>query len=147
MSSRNHYISNPKIHIFNNRSEFPLFTGINNNEVIMMKMQLYLLFGFIFALLIATFAVINVGDVEINYLFGTAKWPLVLVILGSAVIGGLSVGLFGLIKVIQLQRQVKKLHQIHNEKETWIMEKRRETAEEKAAHPEGTPYENAEDNK
>ncbi|MDR7071777.1 LapA family protein [Fictibacillus barbaricus] len=81
-----------------------------------MKMQLYLIFGFIFTLVIATFAVINGGDVEINYLFGTAKWPLVLVILGSAGIGGLTVGLFSLMKIIQLQRQIRKLHGLHNER-------------------------------
>lgn len=112
-----------------------------------MKMQLYLLFGFIFALIIATFAVINVGDVEINYLFGTANWPLVLVILGSAVIGGLSVGLFGLIKVIQLQRQVKKLHQIHNEKKTWKEEKQRETASETVDLSNEMPHEKVEESK
>lgn len=112
-----------------------------------MKMQLYLLFGFIFALIIATFAVINVGDVEINYLFGTANWPLVLVILGSAVIGGLSVGLFGLIKVIQLQRQVKKLHQIHNEKETWKEEKQRETDSETVDPSNEMPLEKVEESK
>ncbi|ANC76436.1 LapA family protein [Fictibacillus phosphorivorans] len=112
-----------------------------------MKMQLYLLFGFIFALIIATFAVINVGDVEINYLFGTANWPLVLVILGSAVIGGLSVGLFGLIKVIQLQRQVKKLHQIHNEKESWKEERVAEPASEPVTSSEEVPHEKVEENK
>jgi lipopolysaccharide assembly protein A len=110
-----------------------------------MKMQLYLLFGFIFALIIATFAVINVGDVEINYLFGTANWPLILVILGSAVFGGLSVGLFGLIKVIQLQRQVKKLHQIHNEKESWKEAERKETVSETVAPTQEIPHEKAED--
>jgi lipopolysaccharide assembly protein A len=110
-----------------------------------MKMQLYLLFGFIFALIIATFAVINVGDVEINYLFGTANWPLVLVILGSAVIGGLSVGLFGLIKVIQLQRQVKKLHQIQNEKETWNADERKEKVSDTVPPKQEIPHENAED--
>ncbi|MBH0172593.1 DUF1049 domain-containing protein [Fictibacillus sp. 23RED33] len=112
-----------------------------------MKMQLYLLFGFIFALIIATFAVINVGDVEINYLFGTANWPLVLVILGSAVIGGLSVGLFGLIKVIQLQRQVKKLHQIHNEKESWKEERIIENSAETETPTEEIPHEKVEESK
>jgi lipopolysaccharide assembly protein A len=126
---------------------FPFIEGIDNNEVIIMKMQLYLLFGFIFALIIATFAVINVGDVEINYLFGTANWPLVLVILGSAVIGGLSVGLFGLIKVIQLQRQVKKLHQIHNEKESWKEERVAEHTSEPVTPTEEVPHEKAEENK
>lgn len=126
---------------------FPVIEGIDNNEVIIMKMQLYLLFGFIFALIIATFAVINVGDVEINYLFGTANWPLVLVILGSAVIGGLSVGLFGLIKVIQLQRQVKKLHQIHNEKESWKEERIIENYAETGTPTEEIPHEKVEENK
>lgn len=126
---------------------FPVIEGIDNNEVIIMKMQLYLLFGFIFALIIATFAVINVGDVEINYLFGTANWPLVLVILGSAVIGGLSVGLFGLIKVIQLQRQVKKLHQIHNEKESWKEERIIENSAETGTPTEEIPHEKIEENK
>lgn len=126
---------------------FPVIEGIDNNEVIIMKMQLYLLFGFIFALIIATFAVINVGDVEINYLFGTANWPLVLVILGSAVIGGLSVGLFGLIKVIQLQRQVKKLHQIHNEKESWKEERIIENSAETETPTEEIPHEKVEESK
>lgn len=126
---------------------FPVIEGIDNNEVIIMKMQLYLLFGFIFALIIATFAVINVGDVEINYLFGTANWPLVLVILGSAVIGGLSVGLFGLIKVIQLQRQVKKLHQIHNEKESWKEERIIENSAETETPTEEIPHEKVDENK
>ncbi|KZE69318.1 hypothetical protein AWM68_03360 [Fictibacillus phosphorivorans] len=112
-----------------------------------MKMQLYLLFGFIFALIIATFAVINVGDVEINYLFGTATWPLVLVILGSAVIGGLSVGLFGLIKVIQLQRQVKKLHQIHNEKQSWKEEQVKEISTEPFDQTEEVHHEKVEETK
>ncbi|MCM3719227.1 LapA family protein [Fictibacillus phosphorivorans] len=110
-----------------------------------MKMQLYLIFGFIFALIIATFAVINVGDVEINYLFGTANWPLILVILGSAVFGGLSVGLFGLIKVIQLQRQVRKLHQIHNEKESWKQEKGEGKVSETVASTQEIPNEKAEE--
>ncbi|WNB90837.1 lipopolysaccharide assembly protein LapA domain-containing protein [Bacillus sp. NEB1478] len=111
-----------------------------------MKMQLYLIFGFIFTLVIATFAVINVGDVEINYLFGTAKWPLVLVILGSAGIGGLTVGLFSLMKIIQLQRQVKKLHGLHNEKETWNANQKRETVTTKnVEQPQEIPYERAEE--
>jgi lipopolysaccharide assembly protein A len=110
-----------------------------------MKMQLYLLFGFIFTLIIATFAVINVADVEINYLFGTANWPLVLVILGSAVIGGLSVGLFGLIKIIQLQRQIKKLHHIQHEKESWKKEEEDKNILEAAGTVQEIPHEQAED--
>jgi lipopolysaccharide assembly protein A len=126
--------------------EFYGLMGIDNNEVIYLKMQLYLIFGFVFALIIATFAVINVGDVEINYVFGTATWPLVLVILGSAVIGGLSVGLFGLIKVIQLQRQIKKLHQIHSENMNTKAAEKSGELQEKTEPTQEIPHERAEDN-
>lgn len=74
-----------------------------------MKAQGYLIFGMLFALLIAVFAVVNGNDVEFNYIFGTVKWPLVLIILGSAAIGGLAVGFFGVLKVVQLRNKVKRL--------------------------------------
>lgn len=74
-----------------------------------MKAQGYLLFGLLFAVLIAVFAVVNGNDVEFNYIFGSVQWPLVLIILGSAAIGGLAVGLLGFIKIIQLRNQVKRL--------------------------------------
>ncbi|MDN4527687.1 LapA family protein [Fictibacillus fluitans] len=70
-----------------------------------MKAQGYLIFGLLFAVLIAVFAVVNGNDVEFNYIFGSVKWPLVLIILGSAAIGGLAVGLLGFIKIIQLRKQ------------------------------------------
>ncbi|WP_062237167.1 LapA family protein [Fictibacillus sp. FJAT-27399] len=74
-----------------------------------MKAQGYLLFGLLFAVLIAVFAVVNGNNVEFNYIFGSVKWPLVLIILGSAAIGGLAVGLLGFIKIIQLKNAVKRL--------------------------------------
>ncbi len=43
------------------------------------------------------FAVINVRSVEVDYLFGRSEWPLILVILGSVLMGALivfSVGIF-----------------------------------------------------
>jgi uncharacterized integral membrane protein len=76
-----------------------------------MKMQVYLLLGLIFTLVIAVFAVINGNEVEFNYLFGKAEWPLVLIILGSAAIGGLSVGLLGFIKIIQLRTALRRHEQ------------------------------------
>ncbi|MCK6256518.1 lipopolysaccharide assembly protein LapA domain-containing protein [Fictibacillus sp. KIGAM418] len=74
-----------------------------------MKAQGYLIFGLLFALLIAVFAVVNGNDVEFNYIFGTVKWPLVLIILGSAAFGGLTVGFFGILKVVQLRKKVRRL--------------------------------------
>ncbi|MFC0186831.1 lipopolysaccharide assembly LapA domain-containing protein [Fictibacillus aquaticus] len=74
-----------------------------------MKAQGYLILGLVFALIIAVFAVVNGNDVEFNYIFGSVKWPLVLIILGSAAIGGLAAGFFGFIKMLQLNSTIKKL--------------------------------------
>ena len=74
-----------------------------------MKGQWTLILAFIFALVIAAFAVINVEPVEVDYLFGTAMWPLILIILGSVLMGGFIVASVGLLRMVTLQRQVKKL--------------------------------------
>lgn len=74
-----------------------------------MKFQWALLFGFLFALIVAVFAVINVDDVTVNYLFGESQWPLILVILSSVLMGGLIVGSVGIVRMYSLQRQVKLL--------------------------------------
>ncbi|MCK6259063.1 lipopolysaccharide assembly protein LapA domain-containing protein [Fictibacillus sp. KIGAM418] len=39
----------------------------------------------------------------------SVKWPLVLIILGSATVGELAVGLLGFIKIMQLKNTVKRL--------------------------------------
>ncbi|MBG9445690.1 LapA family protein [Cytobacillus firmus] len=80
-----------------------------------MKFQWALLFGFLFALIVAVFAVINVDNVTVNYLFGESQWPLILVILGSVLMGGLIVGSVGIVRIYSLQRQVKLLKR-ENEK-------------------------------
>lgn len=78
-----------------------------------MKFQWTLLLGIAFALIVAVFAVINVEPVAVNYLFGEAKWPLILVILGSVLMGGIIVGSVGLFRMFVLQREVKTLKK-HN---------------------------------
>ncbi|MGD6840867.1 LapA family protein, partial [Bacillus thuringiensis] len=45
-----------------------------------MKFQWTLLLGIFFALVVSVFAVINVDPVTVNYFFGEADWPLILVI-------------------------------------------------------------------
>jgi len=52
-----------------------------------MKLQWLLLIGLVFAVIIAVFAVVNVDEVPVNYVFGEAEWPLILVILASALLG------------------------------------------------------------
>ncbi|WP_370297477.1 lipopolysaccharide assembly LapA domain-containing protein [Rossellomorea marisflavi] len=74
-----------------------------------MKFQWTLLLGIIFALIVSIFAVINVDPVTVNYLFGEADWPLILVILGSVFMGGIIIGSVGLFRLFVVQRQVKAL--------------------------------------
>ncbi|ADU29768.1 LapA family protein [Evansella cellulosilytica] len=74
-----------------------------------MRGQWTLIVGIIIAIVIATFAVINVDPVEVNYLFGQNEWPLVLVILGSVLMGGIIVGSVGIYKIYRLQMEIKSL--------------------------------------
>ncbi|MDQ6420066.1 lipopolysaccharide assembly protein LapA domain-containing protein [Paenibacillus sp. LHD-117] len=74
-----------------------------------MKGQGMLISAFVFALVIAIFAVINVEQVEVNFLFAKTATPLILVILVSTLLGGLTVGLFGMLRIFKLQRTVKSL--------------------------------------
>ena len=73
-----------------------------------MKKQWNLLFALVVVLIIAIFSVINVEPVTVNYLFGKAEWPLILVIIGSVLLGAILVGLIGMMKIYQLQRALKK---------------------------------------
>lgn len=75
-----------------------------------MKGQGSFILALVFALIVAIFAVINVDAVEVNYLFGTGKAPLILVILGSVLMGGVIAGAFGMVKVYKLQRANKALN-------------------------------------
>ncbi|MBH9967133.1 LapA family protein [[Bacillus] enclensis] len=91
-----------------------------------MKFQWTLLLGIIFALIVAVFAVINVDPVTVNYLFGQAEWPLILVILGSVLMGGIIIGSVGLFRLYVVQRKVKTL-----EKENFILKEQAENGNTK----------------
>lgn len=86
-----------------------------------MKGQWGLIFALVFALIVAIFAVINVETVSVDYLFGTAQWPLVLIILVSALVGGLAVGGFGIFRIFRLRREIRTLketnHRLNSELE------------------------------
>lgn len=74
-----------------------------------MRGQWSLIIGLIVAILIAIFAVINVDAVRVNYLFGNAEWPLILVILGSVLMGAIVAGTVGMLRIYQLQAEIKRL--------------------------------------
>jgi len=75
-----------------------------------MKIQWSLILALVFALITAVFAVINVDPVQVNLLFGSVSLPLILLILGSTLLGGIIVGAFGIYRGYRLQREVKGLH-------------------------------------
>ncbi|KGA96505.1 hypothetical protein AJ85_08525 [Alkalihalobacillus alcalophilus ATCC 27647 = CGMCC 1.3604] len=76
-----------------------------------MKGQWGIIVGLVVALIISIFAVINVEAVRVNYLFGEAYWPLVLIILGSVLMGAVIVGALGMVKIYRLQAEIKRLKQ------------------------------------
>lgn len=88
-----------------------------------MKMQWTVLIGLAFAIIIAIFATVNVGRVPVDYIFGEAYWPLVLVILGSALLGALISVCFAAFRLLAVQRKVRLLHKQVNEQQIIMNEK------------------------
>jgi lipopolysaccharide assembly protein A len=87
-----------------------------------MKIAWTLLLGIVFALIVAVFAVINVDSVTVNYLFGVAEWPLILIILGSVLMGGVIVGSVALFRMFILQREIRALKKQNKALEEQIKE-------------------------
>ncbi|CEG23055.1 hypothetical protein BN1080_01997 [Planococcus massiliensis] len=94
-----------------------------------MKYQWLVLLGLLFAVIIAIFATVNVDPVPVNYVFGEAEWPLILVILASALLGFLLSGVVGIIRTFTLQRKVKSLQKEMAVKESLIATQQNEIAE------------------
>ncbi|WP_426452315.1 LapA family protein [Paenibacillus sp. S-38] len=74
-----------------------------------MKAQWILILTLLFALITAVFAVINVDPVRVKYVFGERDIPLILVILGSVLLGGLITGFIGLFRQFKLKRHIRQL--------------------------------------
>lgn len=87
-----------------------------------MKGQWTLILAFIFALIVAIFAVINVEPVTVDYLFGTAMWPLILIIIGSVLMGGIIVASVGIVRIFSLQRKVRQLEKENQSLKSQIKE-------------------------
>ncbi|MFD1927326.1 lipopolysaccharide assembly LapA domain-containing protein [Sporosarcina siberiensis] len=94
-----------------------------------MKIQWNLLLGLIFAVIIAVFAVMNVNAVPVNYVFGESEWPLVLVILCSALLGAAISIFIAMFRSVQSNRRIKELLRENNEKEIIIANQQNELAE------------------
>ncbi|WP_033544120.1 LapA family protein [Planococcus sp. CAU13] len=94
-----------------------------------MKMQWLILLALIFAVIIAVFAVVNVDAVPVDYIFGQAEFPLILVILASALLGFLLSGVVAIARTYSLQRKVKALQKEMAVKESLIATQQNEIAE------------------
>jgi len=80
----------------------------------MMKGQSHIILALVFALVVAIFSISNIQNVEVNYMFGHFKIPLVIVILGSVMFGALIVFLVGGWKFIKMKSRLKNLErEIH----------------------------------
>lgn len=75
----------------------------------MMNKQWTLIAALIFTLIVAVFAVINVEPVKVDFLFGTAEWPLILVILVSVLMGALIIGSAGAFQIMRLKKELRAL--------------------------------------
>ncbi|MCR3921691.1 MAG: LapA family protein [Firmicutes bacterium] len=64
-------------------------------------MQLGIIVGLVFGILIAFFAFLNRAVVTVNYFFGQVDSSVALIVLGSAMTGALAIGLFGFITQIR----------------------------------------------
>ena len=94
-----------------------------------MKFQWTILLGLLFAVLIAVFAVFNVDSVPVNYFFDTAMIPLVLIILGSALLGAIISGFFAIYRSYRSGRRVKDLEKQLHLKEEELTAQRRQMQE------------------
>lgn len=93
-----------------------------------MKMQWSLILSLVFAIIIAVFAILNVESVQVNYLFGTAHLPLILVILFTAFLGAAISGFIAMFRSIKANRHINELKKEMTAKEIIIATQQNEMA-------------------
>ncbi|WP_010630306.1 lipopolysaccharide assembly protein LapA domain-containing protein [Sporolactobacillus vineae] len=74
-----------------------------------MRKQWNLLLGLIFILIVVLLSVANVDSVAFNFLLGTAKLPLIVVIIISVLIGVILTGSFTYLKIYRQQHRIRRL--------------------------------------
>ncbi|MCH7322212.1 lipopolysaccharide assembly protein LapA domain-containing protein [Solibacillus sp. MA9] len=97
-----------------------------------MKKQWTVVVGIGFAIIIAVFATVNVEKVPVDYVFGEAYWPLILIILGSVLVGFIMSFCFSAFRMFSSQRQTKTVRKELENARTLINEKDKEILELKA---------------
>lgn len=107
-----------------------------------MKFQWTWLLGILFAIIIAVFSVLNVDSVPVNYAFGTSEWPLVLVILCSALLGAAISGIVAMFRFVMANHRIKELLREMNAKELTIAAQQNQIMELQKLVPADDPFEN-----
>ncbi len=102
----------------------------------MMKFEWTWIVSILFAIIIAVFSVMNVDPVLVNYVFGAAQWPLVLVILGSALLGAAVSGFIALFRAYSSRHTVKELKKDITAKEALIAAQQNEIVDLKKQLPQ-----------
>ncbi|MEO4052150.1 lipopolysaccharide assembly protein LapA domain-containing protein [Solibacillus sp. CAU 1738] len=97
-----------------------------------MKTQWSLVLGLVFAIIVAIFASLNVSEVSVNYLFGKAYWPLILIILGSALAGVFISACFAAVRTISYRKKVGQLEKEQRELGKLLAEKDQQLEEKEA---------------
>lgn len=80
-----------------------------------MMSMFYLLLALMFSLLIAVVATVNVESITVNYLFGQAQLSLMVLILGSASLGALTMGFFCVFRSIRTHLKFREEHRNQEE--------------------------------
>ncbi|RYL93903.1 DUF1049 domain-containing protein [Sporolactobacillus sp. THM7-4] len=79
-----------------------------------MNKQWGILLGLIFTLLIVLFSIANVDNVTFSFLLGQVRLPLILVIIGSVLLGALLISSFAFKRIHQQNREIRNLQrQLH----------------------------------
>lgn len=91
-------------------------------------MQWSLILSILFAIIIAVFAILNIESVQVNYLFGKAHLPLILVILFTALLGAAISGFMAMFRAIRANRQINELKKEMTAKEITIATQQNEIA-------------------
>lgn len=72
-----------------------------------MKKQWSMVIVIVLVLVVAVLSVLNVDPVPVNFGFTQVEWPLILVIIGSLLIGALITSLLSTVKIYQERKQRK----------------------------------------
>lgn len=76
-----------------------------------MKNQWRVVISILLVIIVAVFALLNRGSVPVSFGFATVRWPLILLLLVSILIGAVLMILFSTISSVQKKRAYKDLEQ------------------------------------